>query len=231
MKLGTKKIAGVVKSIEFKTDVNTGEHLHADTIEKNEIALCKIGLSDKVVLDEFKRNKTLGELILIDRVSHMTSACGVVESVDTEGEKPYFQKDDVKVGGYVFEEFYFNLENALLSKVDKEVKTYHVGDVVPVEGDSFAYPGYFDIVSLEDSAAVLIRDKRVQDIIPLDEYVFMGLPIVDERGFALEIRSNDDYQMFLREFEAADNKSEFHNKWFKFETYRRIVCTDNFWMI
>ena len=37
-----------------------------DTIEKNEIALCKIGLSDKVVLDEFKRNKTLGELILID---------------------------------------------------------------------------------------------------------------------------------------------------------------------
>ena len=231
VKLGTKKIAGVVKSIEFKTDVNTGEHLHADTIEKNEIALCKIGLSDKVVLDEFKRNKTLGELILIDRVSHMTSACGVVESVDTEGEKPYFQKDDEKVGGYVFEEFYFNLENALLSKADKEVKTYHVGDVVPVEGDSFAYPGYFDIVSLEDSAAVLIRDKRVQDIIPLEEYVFMGLPVVDERGFALEIRSNDDYQMFLREFEAADNKSEFHNKWFKFETYRRIVCTDNFWMI
>ena len=231
VKLGTKKIAGVVKSIEFKTDVNTGEHLHADTIEKNEIALCKIGLSDKVVLDEFKRNKTLGELILIDRVSHMTSACGVVESVDTEGEKPYFQKDDVKVGGYVFEEFYFNLENALLSKADKEVKTYHVGDVVPVEGDSFEYPGYFDIVSLEDNAAVLIRDKRVQDIIPLDEYVFMGLPVVDERGFALEIRSNDDYQMFLREFEAADNKSEFHNKWFKFETYRRIVCTDNFWMI
>ena len=231
VKLGTKKIAGVVKSIEFKTDVNTGEHLHADTIEKNEIALCKIGLSDKVVLDEFKRNKTLGELILIDRVSHMTSACGVVKSVDTEGEKPYFQKDDVKVGGYVFEEFYFNLENALLSKADKEVKTYHVGDVVPVEGDSFEYPGYFDIVSLEDSAAVLIRDKRVKDIIPLDEYVFMGLPVVDERGFALEIRSNDDYQMFLREFEAADNKSEFHNKWFKFETYRRIVCTDNFWMI
>lgn len=231
VKLGTKKIAGVVKSIEFKTDVNTGEHLHADTIEKNEIALCKIGLSDKVVLDGFKRNKTLGELILIDRVSHMTSACGVVESVDIEGEKPYFQKDDVKVGGYVFEEFYFNLENALLSKADKEVKTYHVGDVVPVEGDSFEYPGYFDIVSLEDSAAVMIRDKRVQDIIPLDEYVFMGLPVVDERGFALEIRSNDDYQMFLREFEAADNKSEFHNKWFKFETYRRIVCTDNFWMI
>lgn len=211
--------------------INTGEQLHADTIEKNEIALCKIGLSDKVVLDEFKKNKTLGELILIDRVSHMTSACGVVESVDTEGEKPYFQKDDVKVGGYIFEEFYFNLENALLSKADKEVKTYHVGDTVPVEGDSFEYPGYFDIVSLEDNAAVLIRDKKVLDIIPLDKYAFMGLPVVEERGFALEIRSNADYQQFLDEFKSTDNKSEFHNKWFKFETYRKIVCTDNFWMI
>ena len=113
----------------------------------------------------------------------------------------------------------------------KRIKTYHVGDTVPVEGDSFEYPGYFDIVSLEDNAAVLIRDKKVLDIIPLDKYAFMGLPVVDERGFALEIRSNADYQQFLDEFKSTDNKSEFHNKWFKFETYRKIVCTDNFWMI
>ena len=61
----------------------------------------------------------------------------------------------MKVGGYVLRSFILTFENALLSKADKEVKTYHVGDVVPVEGDSFEYPGYFDIVSLEDSAAVL----------------------------------------------------------------------------
>ena len=231
VKLGTKKIPGMLKSIEYKIDVNSGEHIQADYVEKNEIAVCHLEFAEKIIVDKFKTNKTLGELILIDRVSHMTSACGVVEAVDTEGEKPYFQKDDVKVGGYIFEEFYFNLENALLSKADKEVKTYHVGDTVPVEGDSFEYPGYFDIVSLEDNAAVLIRDKKVLDIIPLDKYAFMGLPVVDERGFALEIRSNADYQQFLDEFKSTDNKSEFHNKWFKFETYRKIVCTDNFWMI
>ena len=28
-----------------------------------------------------------------------------------------------------------------------------------------------------------------------------------------------------------EKRLEFHNKWSKFETYRRIVCTDNFWMI
>lgn len=58
-----------------------------------------------------------------------------------------------------------------------------------------------------------------------------GFLLWTREDFALEIRSNDDYQQFLKEFKAADNKSEFHNKWFKFETYRRIVCTDNFWMI
>ena len=36
-------------------------------------------LAEKIVLDEFKKHKTLGEMILIDRVSHMTSACGVLE--------------------------------------------------------------------------------------------------------------------------------------------------------
>ena len=47
--------------------------------------------------------------------------------------------------------FILTFENAPLSKADKEVKTYHVGDAVPAEGDSFEYPGYFDIVSLEDN--------------------------------------------------------------------------------
>mgnify|MGYP000187627604 FL=1 len=26
----------------------------------------------------------------------MTSACGVLETVENDGEKPYFQKDDIK---------------------------------------------------------------------------------------------------------------------------------------
>ena len=166
VKLGTKRIPGVVKNISYKIDVNTGEHIDAEYIEKNEIAVCQVEFSEKIVVDEFKKNKTLGELILIDRISHMTSACGVVESVDRSDEKPYFEKDNIRTGGYIFEEFYFNLENAFLSKVNTNDKTYHVGDQVPVKGDSFKYPDYFDIIAVDKDAAVLIRDRKVQDIIP-----------------------------------------------------------------
>lgn len=233
VKLGTKRIPGVIKSIEYKIDVNTGEQLAAEYIEKNEIALCHVELAEKIVLDEFKKHKTLGELIFIDRVSHMTSACGVLNHVENTDMKPYFEKDELKMYGYIFEELYFNLENAMLSKVDTGDKTYHVGDPVLTEGDSFKYPDYFDIISVEMGTAVLIRDKKVQDIISLADYEFTGLPILDERGFALEINSRMTLEQFLTEYAdtTEQNQSGFHNKWFHFETYRKIVCTDNFWMI
>ena len=233
VKLGTKKIPGIIKNIEYKIDVNTGEHIDTEYIEKNEIAICQIEFAQAIVVDEFQKNKTLGELILIDRVSHMTSACGVVESVNTEGENPYFEKDDIKTSGYIFEEFYFNLENAFLSKANNTDKTYHVGDKVPVEGDSFKYPDYFDILAVDNNAVILIRNQEVQDIIPLSEYQYQGLPVLDERGFALKIRSEADLDNFLYEHAhvTAETRLDFHNKWSKFETYRRIVCTDNFWMI
>lgn len=233
VKSGTKKISGFVKKILYKIDVNTGEHIEADIIEKNEIALCQIELTEKIIVDEFKKHKTLGELILIDRLSHMTSACGVVESVDTSEEKPYFEKDEIKMGGYIFEEFYFNLENAIMTKKNAADKTYHIGDFVPLEGESFKYPEYFDILSVENNGAVLIRDGQIEDIIKLEDYRFMGLPVLDERGFAIKIKNRKDFEQFLQEFHQIKGKniSDFHNKWFQFEIYRRIVCTDNFWMI
>lgn len=80
-KLGTKTILGVVKNIQYAIDVNTGEKKHIDTLSKNEIAVCTISLAEKIVIDEFKNHKTLGEFILIDRISNMTSACGVVDKV------------------------------------------------------------------------------------------------------------------------------------------------------
>ncbi|MGN0465399.1 MAG: sulfate adenylyltransferase subunit 1 [Lachnospiraceae bacterium] len=235
IKSGTKKIVGFIKKILYKIDVNTGEHIETTAIEKNEIALCQVELTEKIVLDTFKHHKTLGELILIDRVSHMTSACGVIEEINLSEEKPYFEKDDIKIGGYIFEEFYFDLKNAMLTKTNTNTtdKTYHVGDFIPSEGESFKYPEYFDIVSVESGAAVCIRNRQIQDIIKLDEYQFMGLPVLDERGFTLSIKNKKDLDEFLRDYAENGGKSnsELHNKWFQFEVYRKIVCTDNFWMI
>lgn len=86
VKLGTRMIPGLVTKILYKIDVNTGEHKKAETLNKNELAVAQIALTDKIVADEFRRHRTLGELILIDRISFQTSACGVVNRVEQSGK-------------------------------------------------------------------------------------------------------------------------------------------------
>ena len=78
VKLGTRQLPATVMNIKCKVDVNTGDELYAKEIYKNEIAVCDISIAEKIVLDEFARNQALGSLILIDRITNMTSACGVV---------------------------------------------------------------------------------------------------------------------------------------------------------
>lgn len=86
VKLGTKLIPGVIKNILYTVDVNTGEKKEASSLKKNEIAECELVFADAIVVDLFAKHKTLGELILIDRVTNMTSACGVVTKLLADAE-------------------------------------------------------------------------------------------------------------------------------------------------
>ncbi len=87
IKLGTKQLPAIVTSIKYAIDVNSGEHKVASELHKNEIAVCDISFSDTIVVDEFAKHKTAGELILIDRITNMTSACGVVTEVHANDGK------------------------------------------------------------------------------------------------------------------------------------------------
>lgn len=79
VKVGTKVLPGTVTAIIHKIDINTGNTVPADHISKNELAKCEFSLSDNIVFDSFEKNKSIGGFILIDRVTNMTSACGVIE--------------------------------------------------------------------------------------------------------------------------------------------------------
>ena len=145
VKLGTRLIPGVVTEIVNTIDVNTGEEKPAALLKKNEIAVCKISLADVIVVDEFNLHKTMGELILIDRVTNMTSACGVVREVNETA-------DDVKEVDAAFRAELNNqkpvvVETVLsdkinvdfLKKVEKELllDSKHVYLYVPAEGEDY----------------------------------------------------------------------------------------------
>jgi sulfate adenylyltransferase subunit 1 len=89
VKLGTKKIPGVLTRIDYAIDINTGAHEQKNTLKKNEIAVCELAVTEPVVIDLFTRHRTQGEFILIDRISHNTAACGVVQAIGTAGAKQH----------------------------------------------------------------------------------------------------------------------------------------------
>lgn len=95
LKIGTQKVSATVMNIKYKIDVNTGEEVYADAIYKNEIARCEIAVASKIVFDKFEKNNALGSLILIDRISHMTSACGVVEHSLNRGDNLTWHDMDI----------------------------------------------------------------------------------------------------------------------------------------
>lgn len=95
LKIGTKMVPAVVMNIKYKIDVNEGNHVQIDKLYKNEIAVCDISCSDKIVFDEFKNHKELGGFILIDRITNMTSACGVVEHPLRRGDNLTWHNMDV----------------------------------------------------------------------------------------------------------------------------------------
>ena len=228
VKVGTKLLTGVVTEVKYKIDVNTGKQLPAGFLTKNEIAACDILLSENVVVDKFESHKTLGELILIDRVTNMTSACGVIEEVHNNGvknEKFSFEYNEVKARGDIFEEFYYDTETLAIFKYKPEEKTYTVDDEIPVKGESFEYPENFDLLVLRDGAAIEVRGKKIISIKAIDHYKYTGVPVINGRGFEVKVNSDEDVTNFLNEYNEVNQKSQgkFLNKWVRFETYRKVV--------
>lgn len=233
VKLGTKTISGIVSEIKYAVDVNTGEHIPADSLTKNGIAVCTILLAEPIAVDLFSKHKTLGELILIDRVSNMTSACGVVDSVEEKADdakKASFVLGSLEARGDIFEEFFYDTSSLNVLKYQPVKETYTKGDTIPVEGESYKYPDSFDIIVLRDSVAVKVRDRKITDIVPTSEYSYGGVPVVNGRGFEVLADSNEKIQQFLSEYSnlKSINDADFFAKWVKFDTYRKLQFkTDN----
>lgn len=234
VKIGTETIPGILKNIQYKIDVNTGEYIPVGRLRKNEIAVCDLVLQEEIVLDAFLNHKTLGELILIDRITNMTSACGVVENPaldESKDVKCAFVSGNLKANGDIFEEFYYDLESMTVFKVQPSGKTYTIGDEIPVAGESYQYPDSFDVVVLRDQVAVQVRDRKITVIQPLADYTYNDVPVINGRGFAVHVSSQPDLDVFKAGLasEGSSISETFFNKWVDFETYRKIVFKDQHW--
>lgn len=229
VKLGTKTIPGVVTKLSYAVDINTGEHIAADSLSKNSIALCEITLAEHIPADRFADHKTLGALILIDRVSFMTSACGVVEQLEEQGgtasNKASFKFGSIEARGDIFEEFVYDNSILGVTKYQPAERTYTVGDEIPLAGKSYSYPESFDIIVLRDSVAVKVRQGKITRITSTRDYTFEPFPMLNGRGFELLINSQNELDEFLSSYAAADSseRDKLLAGKLRFDTYRTVA--------
>ena len=95
LKLGTREIPATVIRMKYKVDIGSGQELAASKLYKNEIAVCDICTAQPVTYAEFESCHAMGSFILIDRISNMTSGCGIILHSLRRSENLTEQKTDI----------------------------------------------------------------------------------------------------------------------------------------
>lgn len=87
-KFASKVTSGAVAAIDYRVDVNTQAHMQVAQMQLNDIAVVKIALEQKVVVDPYQRNRATGSFIMIDRLTNATVAAGMVIDPTVQQDLP-----------------------------------------------------------------------------------------------------------------------------------------------
>jgi bifunctional enzyme CysN/CysC len=85
----SKVVPGAVSTLRYRVDVNTLHRQPAPTLALNEIGRCSVTLTSPIAHDAYRRNRTTGGFIMIDRLTSATVAAGMIldrEADETAGD-------------------------------------------------------------------------------------------------------------------------------------------------
>ena len=70
----TKMVTGAISALRYQVDVNTLHRREGETLRLNEIGRCAVTLSQPIAYDSYRRNRSTGAFIIIDRITNGPSA-------------------------------------------------------------------------------------------------------------------------------------------------------------
>ncbi len=79
VRAGTSQALAQVTELKHKINVDSLEHQAAKTLALNEIGFCNLSFDRPLALDAYKACRDSGSFILVDRVTNLTVAAGMVE--------------------------------------------------------------------------------------------------------------------------------------------------------
>ncbi|MEL7498489.1 MAG: sulfate adenylyltransferase subunit CysN [Planctomycetota bacterium] len=74
----TRSTTGTISTLRYQIDVNTMKSNPSPTLELNQIGRVNIELSQPIAYDRYKDNKSTGAFIVIDRLTNITVAAGMI---------------------------------------------------------------------------------------------------------------------------------------------------------
>ena len=86
IKRGTSVVSGSFEHINYKVDVNTYERKQVHSLEVNDIASCKMLLTQPIAADAYEANRFTGSFIVVDRITSNTVGAGMIIGVSRREE-------------------------------------------------------------------------------------------------------------------------------------------------
>ena len=83
----TKMTTARVRNVRYVMDVNTLRRTEAAPLSLNDIGRCALTVTEPLPIDSYERNRITGSFILIDPVTHKTSAAGMIVDRKTEEDQ------------------------------------------------------------------------------------------------------------------------------------------------
>lgn len=74
----TRTVTGSISTLRYEVDVNTMHSNPAPTLELNQIGRVAVSLSQPLAIDGYRRNRSTGAFIIIDRISNVTVGAGMI---------------------------------------------------------------------------------------------------------------------------------------------------------
>ena len=74
----TKMVTGNFSTLRYQIDVNTMHSSPAPTLELNQIGRVNVVLNQPICFDRYRNNKSTGAFIVIDRITNVTVAAGMI---------------------------------------------------------------------------------------------------------------------------------------------------------
>lgn len=228
IKLTTEEVEGEIEEVVKVIDSSNLESTEsASKISLNDVAEVIIKTKEKIVFDKFNESSITGRFVIVD--GYDVSGGGIIINDESELENfnSVFISNEIRARAEIFDEFYYDVNNYSIEKIKNIDYEYRIGDSLPLNGLSYKYPEFFDILILRDNVAVTVRSGKIERITSIKNYNYTGREVVNGRGFGLKINSIKDLKVLLEDYSKLNNEkilyADFSNKWFEFDKYRKVV--------